>query len=223
LRPGAKTADIIDQYISTIHGMLLIQPSGLMLEKIAQPIRQYLRNREDTVRCIIQKIFEDDLADDENRFQPITLHTNNEEDLLNDKWEPQSVELGLEIKAKKNSSDILNTLVNIYDSKEIFVQEFKSFLATRIIAQSEFYRCEKELEYVEVLKMRFGDTAMHHCEVMMKDVADSKRVDTFIHDHNEFKNVSEPIRYCSIIHFVEPCAYTHAFTFILAKSTIHLF
>ena len=33
---------------------------------------------------------------------------------------------------------------------------------------------------MELLKLRFGDSAMHLCDVMLKDLADSKRVDTNI-------------------------------------------
>jgi len=34
---------------------------------------------------------------------------------------------------------------------------------------------------MELLKLRFGENSLQLCEVMLKDIADSKRADNFIH------------------------------------------
>ena len=34
---------------------------------------------------------------------------------------------------------------------------------------------------MELLKIRFGEMALHNCVVMLKDVADSKRINGFVH------------------------------------------
>lgn len=66
-------------------------------------------------------------------------------------------------------------LVNVYGSKELFVNEYRTLLADRLLSQ---YSCdtEKEIRYLELLKLRFGDSQLHYCEVMLKDIADSKRI-----------------------------------------------
>ena len=70
-------------------------------------------------------------------------------------------------------------LVNIYGSKELFVNEYRTLLADRILSQFN-YDTEKEIRYLELLKLRFGETQLHYCEVMLKDVADSKRINQHI-------------------------------------------
>jgi anaphase-promoting complex subunit 2 len=72
-------------------------------------------------------------------------------------------------------------LVNIYGSKELFVNEYRTLLADRILTQFN-YEIEKEIRYLELLKLRFGETQLHYCEVMLKDVADSKRLNARVTD-----------------------------------------
>jgi anaphase-promoting complex subunit 2 len=45
LIPGAGTMDIINTYISTIKCLRLLDSSGVLLEKITGPFRNYLRYR----------------------------------------------------------------------------------------------------------------------------------------------------------------------------------
>lgn len=72
-------------------------------------------------------------------------------------------------------------LVNIYGSKELFVQEYRTLLADRILTQFN-YEIVKEIRYLELLKLRFGESQLHYCEVMLKDVADSKRLNSRVMD-----------------------------------------
>lgn len=47
-------------------GLRLLDPSGVVLEKVCDPVRSYLRIREDTVRCIVASLTDDssnELAD----------------------------------------------------------------------------------------------------------------------------------------------------------------
>jgi anaphase-promoting complex subunit 2 len=41
-----------------------------------------------------------------------------------------------------------------------------------------------QIRNVEILKIRFGEAALHVCDVMMKDMADSKRVDQHVQSQN---------------------------------------
>ena len=68
-------------------------------------------------------------------------------------------------------------LVNIYGSKELFVTEYRSMLADRLLAKTDF-DCDRELRTLELLKVRFGEQALHPAEVMLRDLADSKRINT---------------------------------------------
>lgn len=70
-------------------------------------------------------------------------------------------------------------MVNIYGSKELFVNEYRSLLADRILTTFS-YNTDKELRYLEMLKLRFGESQLHCCEVMLKDIADSKRLNAHL-------------------------------------------
>ena len=43
LHPGANTNDILSQYVSTIKALKDLDPSGVLLENVGEPIRLYLR------------------------------------------------------------------------------------------------------------------------------------------------------------------------------------
>lgn len=70
-------------------------------------------------------------------------------------------------------------LVNIYGSKTLFVKEYRKLLSDRLLLNQHF-DTEEEIRNLEFLKIRFGDTELHNCEVMLKDVADSKRINTHL-------------------------------------------
>ena len=141
LHPGAKTSDIIEQYIGTIKSLLVLDSTGTVLEVVAEPIREYLRKRSDTVRCIINKLFDADnesLAEELKRTEPISLSPDDEDEECSLDWVPLSRDMGKEIRALKNTRDILNTLVNIYDSVDVFTKEFQSFLAQRLLSLDNY-------------------------------------------------------------------------------------
>ena len=52
------------------------------------------------------------------------------------------------------SADIISMLVNIYGSKELFVNEYRSLLSNRLLAQRS-YDTDKEIRYLELLKLRY--------------------------------------------------------------------
>ena len=169
LRPSAKTDDIIQFYISTISAMSSLDERGHLVHAITQHICDYLRNRDDTVRCIIHRIFHDeDFASDLRRPDLITVN----EELTDDEWEPTPKDLPLI--AFHKQSDILSSLVKIYDSKDVFVKEFQVYLSNRLLEITDF-EYEEEIGHVELLKTRFGD-CLHSCEVMLRDMLDSKHI-----------------------------------------------
>lgn len=53
LTAGASTNDILHQYVSTIKALRTIDPTGVFLEAVGEPISEYLRGRKDTIKCIV--------------------------------------------------------------------------------------------------------------------------------------------------------------------------
>jgi len=46
-------------------------------------------------------------------------------------------------------------------------------------------RVSDQVHNVELLKIRFGEGSLHKCEVMLKDLGDSKRLDAFVHKESD--------------------------------------
>ncbi|KAK2189465.1 hypothetical protein NP493_106g06023 [Ridgeia piscesae] len=192
LHPGVNTCDILTAYISAIRALRVLDPTGVLLDLVCEPVRKYLRNRDDTVRSIVSSLIEDsnsELLDELVKTQPGPLDDSYTSDDQTDNWQiwqPDPVD-AIPVKSAssvRRSADIISMLVNIYGSKEVFVNEYRTLLADRILTHYN-YDTARELRYLELLKLRFGETQLHACEVMLKDVADSKRLNTRIREQWE--------------------------------------
>jgi anaphase-promoting complex subunit 2 len=91
LHPGAETKDVLTQYISTIRSLRILDPPGVLLHKVAEPIRKHLRTRPDTIKCIVAALVEGEELQDENESAGLISQSNDEtvEDFLDPKWEPE--------------------------------------------------------------------------------------------------------------------------------------
>ncbi len=187
LHPGANTAQILDVYISTIKALRLLDPSGVLLEAICEPIKSYLRKREDTVRCIVTSLTDDsnsELFEELGRGDGLIAQTyaesDDEKSVYGEEWTPDPIEADpRKTSQSRKSNDILSMLVHIYGSKELFVNEFRLMLADKLLNSMDF-DTEKEVRNLELLKLRFGENSMLNCEIMVKDIEDSKRINANI-------------------------------------------
>ncbi|KAL4426176.1 hypothetical protein ABPG77_007458 [Micractinium sp. CCAP 211/92] len=207
LHPGAATSDIIQQYVSAIKALAHIDPAGAILGAVGGPIRAYLRQRRDTIRCVVTM-----LTADEEDAAAASLHAelgNAEaapEDCDSDfeggeadvaaireaeRWEPDPVDADpSRTPSAAQAGDVISRLVGIYGSKELFISEYRSMLADRLLAKSD-YDCDRELRTLELLKVRFGEGNLHNAEVMLKDLADSKRINANV---KSVPNTATPLR-----------------------------
>lgn len=53
LHAGASTTSILEAYISIIRAFAILDSKGVLLDRVAQPIRRYLREREDTATVVV--------------------------------------------------------------------------------------------------------------------------------------------------------------------------
>ncbi|XP_023256898.1 anaphase-promoting complex subunit 2 [Seriola lalandi dorsalis] len=189
LHPGVHTSDILTVYISAIKALRELDPSMVILQVACQPIRKYLRTREDTVRQIVAGLTGDaegctDLASELSRGDPVTLEMQDSDEEGNhpEDWTPDPTDaVPDKMGSKRRSSDIISLLVSIYGSKDIFIDEYRAVLADRLLHQLN-YNTAREIRNVELLKLRFGESHMHYCEVMLKDMADSRRINSNIRE-----------------------------------------
>lgn len=211
LHPGAETSQIIDVYINIIKVLREMDPSGELLEVVSQPVREYLKGREDTIRCIVTS-----LTDEENGGElyeelkrqdakPLDdaqlLDEEDDETQPSFDWMPPpsilnrrgviSGQIGTITSVSRRSGDTLSMLVGIYGSKDLFVNEYRNMLADKLLNNLD-YNTDKEVHNLELLKLRFGDLSLRTAEVMIKDIDESKRIHSNVrstfqsrYQHNE--------------------------------------
>ena len=222
---GVNTTDILSGYIAAIRALRVLDPSGVLLEQVCEPVRRYLRTRDDTVRCIVQSLTDEsntELAEELTKSEGLCLddsmfnefgdggyHDPDPEELEAtwETWQPDPVETEIPFynrsssnrqvgncsqSRRRKTSDIISMLVNIYGSKELFVNEYRSLLSNRLLSQFS-YDTEKEIRNLELLKLRFGEAPLHQCEVMLKDIGDSKRIDSLLYANKEKAEANENI------------------------------
>lgn len=191
LHPGVDTGDVLTGYVAAIKALKHLDSSGVLLESITEPVKEYLKIRNDTVRCVITALTEEgptDLAEELAKSEATKDETKSvKDDMTNwETWMPDPVDAN----TKKSSStvrsaDIISMVVDIYGSKELFVNEYRNLLAERLLSNLDF-NIEKEIRNLELLKLRFGETLLHSCEVMLKDISDSKRINAHIQSDTEY-------------------------------------
>lgn len=200
LHQGVDTSDIITGYIATIKSMRHLEKSGILLQTVTEPVKEYLRKcRQDTVRCVVTSLIEEtpsDLSEELARSEAIKAEENerNQDEINNwQNWNPDPIDAMDSDKssAQNRRSDIISMIVDIYGSKELFVNEYRNLLAERLLTQLDF-NPEKEIRNLELLKLRFGEVLLHSCEVMLKDISDSKRINSHIINSPKFTEDAQP-------------------------------
>ncbi|EUB58915.1 Vacuolar protein sorting-associated protein [Echinococcus granulosus] len=99
-----------------------------------------------------------------------------------DRWMPDPLEaLHHTGPPWKRRIDLLSLLVGIYGSKKSFLVEYRNLLSQRLLRQLTFDTAA-QMRHLELLKLRFGEADLQECEVMLKDIRDSRRVSALIAD-----------------------------------------
>jgi len=107
------------------------------------------------------------------------------------KWEPDAILAdSSKVRGIQHKSDILQMLMTIYGSNELFIKEYRFLLADLLVNKVD-YDTDKQVQQLEVLKIRFGESAMHACDVMLRDIANSKRINSHISPKLAEKKVPE--------------------------------
>ncbi|KAJ9323181.1 hypothetical protein DTO027B5_8561 [Paecilomyces variotii] len=212
LQPGASTVEILQLYISIIRAFNLLDPRGVILDRVARPIRRYLRDREDAVKVIVNGLLADpvdadgqpsasnsdtlaELATELTKAREASLRPDmGELDWDDMNWMPDPIDAAPDYKKSKNS-DVIGSLISLFDSKEMFVRELQNMLADRLIKKRADF--EQETSVLELLKVRFGDSALQACEVMLRDIFDSKRVDAVVRNDQKLARRQPSPRHAS--------------------------
>ena len=183
LHTGASTGQILDIYILMIRSLRIIDPSDLLLNYVAAPVREYLMSRKDTVRSIVSSLTEgkkSELHSELRKGGSLEYGADEDDEDMGpgENWEPRKRDPDL-IEHGLSGLDVLALLVSIYGSTDLFVNEYRSLLADKLL-NNLCYNTDVEVETLELLKIRFGEEPLHSCEVMLRDIEDSKRINNSI-------------------------------------------
>ena len=191
LHAGATTTHILNLYINIIHAFNELDGKGVLLDRVAKPIRHYLRQREDTARVIVASLLAE-LGEDGNLIteSPTTdisieiakemakpiLGLDADEDQNMDfddmEWTPDPVDAGPDFKRSK-SQDVTSALLSLYN-REDFINELKTILGEHLLRNYDIHEhFEKEERLLELFKNRLGEDKLQACEVMLRDVQSS--------------------------------------------------
>ena len=189
--------------------MLLIQTfttldsRGVLLDNVSRPIRKYLKGRSDTAKIIISSMLAD-VSDEaqpdiskaiaEEMLKPINIATELQRqdydlDYDNMNYMPQPNDASPDFK-RNESNDAVAHLFSLYD-KEQFIASLKNILGEHLLRTADDVHLEKETQLLEIFKARFGDEKLQACEVMLQDIATSRRLNKKIHSMPEFRQGAE--------------------------------
>ncbi|KAI5466425.1 putative anaphase-promoting complex subunit ApcB [Mariannaea sp. PMI_226] len=213
LHPGRSTLEILQTYISMIRTFHALDPSKVLLDRVVSALQLYLCQRDDAIRIVVTGLLSnpDALGTEEGKTRLVELavllnssaqqrRQIDDEDLdwSDMTWVPDPSDAGVNYKRPKNE-DVIGTLINALGSQDIFIKEFQLIIAERLLSnQTSFVQ---ETKVLGLLKKRFGESALQNCDVMMKDIQDSKRVDTVLRKNiqRESNPGSEKVTYHSKI------------------------
>lgn len=105
---------------------------------------------------------------------------------------------------------MIGTLVSLFETKDTFIKEFQKILGERLLRRERGF--DKEIRVMELLKFRFGEPALQACEVMLRDILDSRRVDVAIrNDQQMHPNVFPQIQTKILSHLFWPSLHAESF------------
>lgn len=207
LHPARSTLDILRVYISMIRTFHALDHSKVLLSRVVPSLQLYLIQREDAVRIVVTGLLAG--PEEVEEAQKATLSPKelgsgtggsgklvelamllndpdqqrrveiDDEDLDWDdmNWVPDPVDAGVNYK-RPRSEDVIGTLISTLGAEDVFIKEFQTIIADNLLStQTDF---TQEQRVLDLLKKRFGESALQNCEVMIKDIFDSRKVDSMI-------------------------------------------
>ncbi|KAI0109484.1 Cullin family protein [Nemania sp. FL0031] len=190
LHPGRSTLEILRTYIAMIRTFHKLDHSRVLLDRVAYSLQLYLCTREDTVRIIVSGLLSTPKeVDSEARktklvelvellYDPDQYRSERQDEEWDDlTWVPPPVDAGSNYKRRK-SEDVIGTLISALGSPEVFIKEFQNIIGERLLSEQTSF--DQEIGVLDLLKKRFGESSLQACDVMIKDIQDSRRLDGVI-------------------------------------------
>lgn len=169
LHLGSNTTRVIDSYIKTIKAFLIVDPTGVLLDKVVRPIRRYLASRQDLVQLLVESMLSGENSSLAEELHHKKILPETVDDLKDINWTPDPIDALPDFK-KGKVSDLIEAFVSIFDLPQVVVDEFTRMLGKRLLDHRETAEVG---QYVELLKLRFGGEYFSSLDVMVRDVHES--------------------------------------------------
>ncbi|KAG1446675.1 hypothetical protein G6F56_009497 [Rhizopus delemar] len=95
-------------------------------------------------------------------------------------------------KLQEQSADVTATLISMCNPLKDFATAYSEKLG-EVLFYTKEYDVDAEILSLEVLKLNFPPDTFAHCDIMLKDISDSKRTDKAIHGNIEIDPTLHPI------------------------------
>jgi anaphase-promoting complex subunit 2 len=178
LHAGVTTSELLSIYINVVMAFKTLDPRGVLLDKVAMPLRAYLRHREDTVRIIAASFLADvgdgdgdgdgdgrtdgsyeeiciDLAKEINLSEGQALHVENKGlDWDDMEWVPDPIDAGPGELLFYESSIVLTS--SFADYKKSKSEDVMSFMLT-LFEQADFIKEVQSLLGERLLSVGYDD------------------------------------------------------------------
>ncbi|KAL9656294.1 hypothetical protein ABK040_007907 [Willaertia magna] len=195
---SVETKTIIMAFMNIVKTLLIIDPTSILLDKISFQLKDYLREkRNDTIKSIIQEMIDEKnntpLYNELLSSDPQSNYDSDSENNL-ENWNPTPIHPS-SANSKMERVDIIKTFIEMFrGNKDLFVNEYRIILADKLLFKREhsLYDTSDESKMVELLKIRFGERCMQNCEIMLKDIVDSKFLNNNIHNRLKNNNIKLP-------------------------------
>lgn len=140
LHGGANTVDILYGYISAIKCFKILDPRGVLLERISKPIRKYLKERDDTISELVSGLLGVSTSNISDLSLEMKSSKAGKDHLLPHangfNWYPDPIDAPVDF-STDNNFDIVGNLLSMYDSKDAIIKELMKRFAEKMLFPSE--------------------------------------------------------------------------------------
>ncbi|WFD47790.1 hypothetical protein GLX27_002452 [Malassezia furfur] len=194
LHPGVDTHAILVYYVNIVYALRLVDTSGVILSKVLPPVQRYLRTRPDIIPAVVNALLGDDDAfallrmelasasaslSRSARLQEDDAAQARPEYWMDPTWTPRPVDAGPEY-SQMRTRDVIDLLVSIFDDHNGFIHALEEHTAQQLV-RTQDYDTTRVQRNNDIFKRRFGESSLHHCDVMLADIAASQTSDASFH------------------------------------------
>ncbi|KAI8087471.1 hypothetical protein BDF21DRAFT_414476 [Thamnidium elegans] len=195
LHLGASASDILQQYIACIQCLAIIDPSCGIMGPVIEMIESYMkRYRNDAVQGVVELIRDQEEDEFFPAVQEEDVYVFKQSELTNQETPRDTVIIKEDKPAmlrrlQQKSRDSVAMLISMCNSLEDFIKGYSNKLG-EVLLLTKNYDTDAEVRKLELLKRHFPAHTFLRCDIMLRDLDISRRLDKSIHEN---KDVSESL------------------------------